>query len=52
MQKVAVGSGPSWLSTHPSSVERAQLLKANLNVVVPLYEKALARKGEASPRPN
>lgn len=53
MRKVAVSAGPSWLSTHPSGVERIEHLKANLHLVKPLYEKALARKGQAPPpRPN
>ena len=49
MKRVAAFAGPSWLSTHPSSVDRIGALKANLHRVAPLYEKALARKGQ--PRP-
>lgn len=45
MRQVAKSAGPSWLSTHPSGDERIQRLKANLRLVMPLYERALARKG-------
>lgn len=51
MSKVAKSAAPSWLSTHPSGEERIQRLKANLRLVMPLYERALARKGQTPPSP-
>lgn len=44
MSRVAKSGAPSWLSTHPSGQERVQHLRANLRLVMPLYERALARK--------
>jgi predicted Zn-dependent protease len=34
-------SPPQWLSTHPSSASRAAEIKANLNKVIPLYNRAV-----------
>jgi predicted Zn-dependent protease len=36
---------PQWLSTHPSGTTRIDTIKKNLPDVLPLYERAKARKG-------
>jgi Zn-dependent protease with chaperone function len=39
------GAPPQWLSTHPSSDTRIDVIKKNLKDVMPLYEKARAARG-------
>jgi predicted Zn-dependent protease len=41
MARVAGGSGPTFLSSHPSSSSRMQDLKAKVPVVMPLYQAAI-----------
>jgi predicted Zn-dependent protease len=48
MTKVARGTPPPWLSTHPSSEQRIARIKLNLKRVMPLYEKAKANRPPAA----
>ena len=45
MAAAANGAPPQWLSTHPSNESRIQTIEANLKDVIPLYERAKARRG-------
>jgi predicted Zn-dependent protease len=38
------GAPPQWLSTHPSGSSRIKEIEANLNKVMPLYEKSAQAK--------
>ncbi len=44
MSAMAKGAPPEWFSTHPSSTTRVDVIKKNLPDVLPLYDKARARK--------
>jgi predicted Zn-dependent protease len=44
MSAAARGAPPQWMSTHPSSESRIQLIKDHLKDVQPLYEKAKAAR--------
>lgn len=44
MSQAAKGAPPQWLSTHPSGETRIQLFKDNLKDVMPLYERARAKR--------
>jgi Zn-dependent protease with chaperone function len=45
MSALATGAPMEWFSTHPSSSTRVDVIKKNLPDVLPLYEKARARRG-------
>ena len=45
MSKAAGGAPPQWLSTHPSGGARIQTFEDNLKDVLPLYERAKAKRG-------
>jgi predicted Zn-dependent protease len=45
MSKAAGGAPPQWLSTHPSGKTRIKTFKDNLKDVMPLYERAKAKRG-------
>jgi predicted Zn-dependent protease len=45
MAQAAKGAPPQWLSTHPSGDTRIALIKKHLPEVMPLYERARARRG-------
>lgn len=45
MAAASKGAPPQWLSTHPSNETRIQTIKANLKDVIPLYERAKAKRG-------
>lgn len=45
MSASAKGAPPQWMSTHPSGSTRIQTIEKNLPDVLPLYEKAKARRG-------
>ena len=45
MSKAAGGAPPQWLSTHPSGQTRIKTFKDNLKDVMPLYERAKAKRG-------
>ncbi len=47
MSKAVRGAPPPWLSTHPSGADRIARIKQNLKYVMPLYERAKARKPPA-----
>lgn len=49
MSKVARGTPPPWLSTHPTGEDRITRMKQNMKYVIPLYERAKAGK---PPAPN
>ncbi|MEZ5818902.1 MAG: M48 family metallopeptidase [Hyphomicrobiaceae bacterium] len=51
MSAAATGAPPQWLSTHPASKTRVQLIKDNLKDVVGLYERAKAAKAAGAPMP-
>jgi len=38
------GAPPQWLSTHPSGSSRIKEIEANLNKVMPFYEKSAQAK--------
>jgi predicted Zn-dependent protease len=44
MAQAARGAPPEWLSTHPSGTSRIAELERNLPRVMPLYERALAKR--------
>lgn len=44
MSAMAKGAPPEWFSTHPSSTTRVDVIKKNLPDVLPLYDRARARK--------
>jgi predicted Zn-dependent protease len=44
MARASKGSPPEWLSTHPSGTSRIAELQRNLPRVVPLYERAVAKR--------
>jgi len=44
MSAAAQGAPPQWVSTHPSSQSRIQLIKDHLKDVQPLYERAKAAR--------
>lgn len=45
MSAASKGAPPQWLSTHPSGATRIDTIKKNLPDVMPLYERAKARRG-------
>jgi predicted Zn-dependent protease len=45
MAQAAKGAPPQWLSTHPSGDTRISLIKKHLPEVMPLYERARAKRG-------
>ena len=45
MASASKGAPPQWLSTHPSNDTRIKTIEANLKDVMPLYEKAKAKRG-------
>ena len=45
MSSAAKGAPPEWFSTHPAGSTRVDTIKTHLNEVLPLYEKAKAKKG-------
>ncbi len=51
MSKAAQGAPPQWLSTHPSSQARVDLIKKHLHEVVPLYERAKAARPASAGAP-
>ncbi len=44
MATASKGAPPQWLSTHPSNDTRIKTIEANLKDVMPLYERARARR--------
>jgi predicted Zn-dependent protease len=44
MSQVGKGQPPQWLSTHPSHKTRINTIRSNLPKVMPLYERAAARR--------
>lgn len=48
MSRVAKSTPTIWLSTHPSGEERIARIKASLKQVMPLYEKARAKRLQSS----
>ncbi|MEO5670876.1 MAG: M48 family metalloprotease, partial [Ramlibacter sp.] len=44
MGKAGKKASPEWFSTHPSGTTRIADLKKNLPRVIPLYERATAKK--------
>lgn len=51
MGRLAKGSPPQWLSTHPASDSRVKLIQDNLKDVKGLYERARAAKAAGLPVP-
>jgi len=51
MGRLVKGAPPQWLSTHPASDTRVQLIKDNLKDVEGLYERARAAKAAGLPVP-
>lgn len=45
MTAAAKGAPPQWMSTHPSGKTRIETIEKNLPDVMPLYERAKARRG-------
>lgn len=45
MSSAAKGAPPEWFSTHPAGSTRVDTVELHLNEVLPLYEKAKAKKG-------
>ncbi|HEX4869418.1 MAG TPA: M48 family metallopeptidase [Moraxellaceae bacterium] len=50
MGQAGAGSGPAFLSTHPSGPQRIAELQSKLPAVMPLYEKARAAQPSSVPR--
>ncbi|MEO7390829.1 MAG: M48 family metallopeptidase [Ramlibacter sp.] len=44
MSRASKGAAPEWFSTHPSGTSRIAELKRNLPRVLPLYERAIAKR--------
>ncbi len=44
MSQVGKGQPPQWMSTHPSHKTRINTIRSNLPKVMPLYERAVARR--------
>ena len=51
MGRLAKGAPPQWMSTHPASDTRVQLIKDHLKEVEGLYERARAAKAAGLPVP-
>jgi predicted Zn-dependent protease len=51
MGRAAKGAPPQWMSTHPASETRIQLIKDHLKEVEGLYERARAAKAGGQPAP-
>lgn len=46
MSAASKGAPPQWLSTHPSGSSRIETIKKNLPDVMPLYERAKAKRAD------
>jgi predicted Zn-dependent protease len=50
MSQVSKGAPPQWLSTHPSSKSRIDVIRKNLPQAMPLYELSRRLRGPQQPR--